>query len=102
MLTELLMSDQPAPAEDPKETTVGGNELLTLAERYDAWGDRFAKQNSRPVDDSSPVIAVNHQACILCDRCIRGCDEIPEQRSDRAHRKGIYRADRLRPRRSDG
>ena len=25
---------------------------------------------------SSPVIAVDHNACILCDRCIRGCDEI--------------------------
>ena len=25
---------------------------------------------------SSPVIAVDHQACILCDRCIRACDDI--------------------------
>jgi formate dehydrogenase major subunit len=32
--------------------------------------------NSRPKDPSSPVIAVDHQACILCDRCVRGCDEI--------------------------
>ena len=30
----------------------------------------------RPEDPSSPVIAVDHQACILCDRCIRACDEI--------------------------
>ena len=22
------------------------------------------------------MIAVDHEACILCDRCIRGCDEI--------------------------
>ena len=34
MLTELLMSDQPA--EDPKETTLGDNELHALARRYDA------------------------------------------------------------------
>ncbi|HTE18128.1 MAG TPA: molybdopterin-dependent oxidoreductase, partial [Armatimonadota bacterium] len=29
-----------------------------------------------PFDLSSPVIAVDHSACILCDRCIRGCDWI--------------------------
>lgn len=74
MLTELLMSDQPEV--DPKETTVGGNELYELARRYDAWGHRFVRTDGRPSDDSSPVIAVNHQACILCDRCIRGCDDI--------------------------
>ena len=28
------------------------------------------------LDSSSPVIAVDHAACILCDRCIRGCDEV--------------------------
>src|SRR5262249_54571964 len=30
----------------------------------------------RSRDDSSPVIAVDHQACILCDRCIRACDDV--------------------------
>ncbi len=25
---------------------------------------------------SSPVIAVDHDACILCDRCVRACDDI--------------------------
>lgn len=74
MLTELLMSDQPA--DDPKEQTVGGNDLLALARRYDAWGKRFATQNGRPCDSSSPVIDVNHQACIMCDRCIRACDDL--------------------------
>ncbi len=74
MLTELLMSDQPDT--DPKETTTGGNELLKLARKYNAWGRKFPRGNGRPCDDSSPVIAVNHQACIMCDRCIRGCDDI--------------------------
>ena len=32
--------------------------------------------NPRPRDDSSKVIAVDHQACILCDRCIRACDDV--------------------------
>ena len=27
-------------------------------------------------DDSNPVISVNHDACILCDRCVRACDDI--------------------------
>src|SRR5262249_1542902 len=27
-------------------------------------------------DESSMVIAVDHNACILCDRCIRGCNEV--------------------------
>ena len=30
----------------------------------------------RPKDDSSLVIAVDHDACILCDRCVRGCNDI--------------------------
>jgi formate dehydrogenase major subunit len=31
---------------------------------------------SSPKDASSPVIAVDRQACILCDRCIRACDDL--------------------------
>ena len=30
----------------------------------------------RGADLSNPVIAVNHDACILCDRCVRACDDI--------------------------
>ena len=76
MLTELLMSDQPAVETDPRETQLGDNMLHDLARRYDAWGERLPRQNGRVADDSSPVIAVNHQACILCDRCIRACDDL--------------------------
>ena len=28
------------------------------------------------VDTSSPVIRVDHAACILCDRCVRACDDV--------------------------
>ena len=76
VLAELLLSDQPPAARDPKESTLGGNELLSLARRTDARAGRFPGGNGRPVDASSAVIAVDHQACILCDRCIRACDEI--------------------------
>ena len=80
MLTELLMCDQSGPPEtDRRETRQGDNELLALARRYDAKGDRFPKPPSdagRGTDESSRVIDVDHQACILCDRCIRACDDI--------------------------
>ncbi|MDP9294424.1 MAG: molybdopterin-dependent oxidoreductase, partial [Actinomycetota bacterium] len=77
MLTQLLMADQPPTADDPKETTTGDNELLVLARRYGV-----KRENSLPVgegrgeDASNPVIAINHDACILCDRCVRACDDI--------------------------
>jgi formate dehydrogenase major subunit len=74
MLTELLMSDQPEAC--PKETTTGDSQLHALSRRYGATGASLPRGNGRPRDPSSKVIAVDHQACILCDRCVRGCDEI--------------------------
>ena len=75
VLTELLMSDQPD--EDPKETTTGDNLLLALARRYDTGhAERLPQARGRGEDHSNPVISVNHDACILCDRCVRACDDI--------------------------
>jgi formate dehydrogenase major subunit len=74
MLVELLMSDQPA--ECPKESTTGDNDLFALARRYGARGDSLPRGAGRGEDRSSKVIAVNHDACILCDKCVRGCDEV--------------------------
>ncbi|MGH3154503.1 MAG: formate dehydrogenase subunit alpha, partial [Streptosporangiaceae bacterium] len=78
MLTKLLVSDQPPRERDPKQTTTGDNELLALADRYGVTGDGTALPcgSGRGVDESSPVIAVDHDACILCDRCTRACDDI--------------------------
>jgi len=77
MLTELLMSDQPSPEEvDRRESSLGDDALFALARRYDARGERPPPGSGRGVDDSSPVIAVDHQACILCDRCIRACNDV--------------------------
>ena len=40
---------------------------------------RFARRKTMlPKDDSSLVIAVDHNACILCDRCVRGCNAVKE------------------------
>jgi formate dehydrogenase major subunit len=76
VLTELLMADQPAAADDARHTALADNQLRALAERYEARFEHFPSVHARGQDPSSPVIAVDHQACILCDRCIRACDEL--------------------------
>src|ERR1700761_7278514 len=77
MLTRLLVSDQPPRERDPRQTTTADNELLALADRYEVSQDNGLPCGSgRGVDLSSPVIAVDHDACILCDRCTRACDDI--------------------------
>ena len=76
MLTRLLLVDQPPPEQDPKETTTADNELLVLVHRYGVSQDDLPQGRGRGEDFSNPVIAVNHDACILCDRCVRACDDI--------------------------
>ena len=77
MLTELLLVDQPAVDEDPKETTTADNDLLGLVREYGvAQQNGIPRGSGRGEDHSNPVISVNHDACILCDRCIRACDDI--------------------------
>ena len=75
-LTSLLISDYPEVSR--REETTGDDLLLELGRQYDIDPAKLAlpRGNGRPQDDSSHVIAVDHQACILCDRCIRACDEI--------------------------
>jgi len=75
VLTELLLTDQPADA--AQKAGSNDNELFQIARRYEVKDTRFPKPpKDRGRDDSSLVIAVDHNACILCDRCIRGCNEI--------------------------
>jgi predicted molibdopterin-dependent oxidoreductase YjgC len=75
ILLELMMSDHPSPC--ARQQNSGDCELETLAKAAGASQPRFAKRTiARGKDDSSLAIAVDHDACILCDRCIRGCDEV--------------------------
>jgi CRP-like cAMP-binding protein/Fe-S-cluster-containing dehydrogenase component/ferredoxin len=74
-LVELLMSDHPSPCARQRHS--GDCELEIMARNEGIKQPRFPKRLSpRGQDNSSLVIAVDHEACILCDRCIRGCDEI--------------------------
>jgi CRP-like cAMP-binding protein/Pyruvate/2-oxoacid:ferredoxin oxidoreductase delta subunit/ferredoxin len=74
-LIELLMSDHPSPCARQRQSN--DCELETLARLEGIKEPRFPRRLSpRGQDNSSLVIAVDHEACILCDRCIRGCDEI--------------------------
>ena len=75
-LVELLMADHPAPC--AREQHSGDCELEALSKSYGLSAPRFAKRltPSHQKDESSLSIMVDHSACILCDRCIRGCSEI--------------------------
>jgi len=77
VLTELLLADQPPVSR--REATTGDDGLYALARKVEVgdipWPDDSVRA-ARGQDTSSPVIAVDHQACILCDRCVRACDEV--------------------------
>ncbi len=76
-LIELLMSDHPSPC--ARERQSGDCELEALAKQEQITAARYApRATRRGPDDSSMSIAVDFDACILCDRCIRGCSDIRE------------------------
>ena len=77
VLVGLLLSDYPEGS--IRDAATGEDELLNLAADLGVTEPPYpggAAGGPRGNDDSSPVIAVNHQACILCDRCIRACDDL--------------------------
>jgi Fe-S-cluster-containing hydrogenase component 2/CRP-like cAMP-binding protein len=75
MLTELLMADHPSPCKKQRESK--DCELEAMAAAFKVPAPRFKREpERRQHDESSLVIAVDHNACILCDRCMRGCNDI--------------------------
>jgi formate dehydrogenase major subunit len=78
MLIELLMSDYPQQGNGAANGYTGKqNLLLDLARQEGITAPRFpARPFDNGHDTSSPVILVDHNACILCDRCIRACDDV--------------------------
>jgi CRP-like cAMP-binding protein/Fe-S-cluster-containing hydrogenase component 2 len=76
-LTELLLADNNARRDENRQ--YGDNELRTIAKNLgmDPRTSRYpAAARDRGKDESSLVIAVDHNACILCDRCVRACNEV--------------------------
>ncbi len=72
MVMELLIADQPSrdTAHDPD------SELWHYAEMQDVDAARFPAKASPAPDSSHPAIAVNMDACIQCNLCVRACREV--------------------------
>src|SRR5277367_1893202 len=74
-LLELLMADHPTPCR--RQNQSNDCELERLAQSAGITAARYpGLPTTRGKDDSSLSIAVDHDACILCERCMRGCSEI--------------------------
>ena len=76
-VVELLAADHPSPC--AKEAKAPGScELEALVTRLRIETPRFPARSPRKHDNSSLLIAVDHDACILCDRCVRGCADVKD------------------------
>src|SRR5436190_22078943 len=69
MVAELLVADQPAleTAHDPD------SELWKIATRLNIEQVRFPRRATPAPDRSHPAMAVNLDACIHCNLCVRSC-----------------------------
>src|SRR6266568_7503132 len=72
MVAELLLTDQPARelAHDPN------SELWKIATRLNIQQGRFPRHATPAPDRSHPAMAVNLDACIHCNLCVRACREV--------------------------
>ncbi len=70
---ELVLSELPAP---PGE----GTELAAVARELGVGGDRELRwpgeAHERHEDLRHPYLALRHELCISCGRCVRACDEV--------------------------
>ena len=89
LLTELLSADhlhQNGNSEAATTKTKTPNELAALGKRLTDAGipfdpSRFASKSphDRGHDfQTSDLISIDHNSCILCERCIRACDEVKQ------------------------
>jgi Fe-S-cluster-containing hydrogenase component 2/CRP-like cAMP-binding protein len=93
VMTELLAAANLKPTEPAEldEELAPFNELGQAVAKFDAKPERFKRDAfslPAPVaplrvgrgkrDLSSPVFQVDHDACVLCERCIRACDDVQE------------------------
>ncbi len=93
VVTELLAADclRPAPQPELAKELAPFNELGEMVELTGGNSARFKldllskappaareRAGRRKLDASSPVFTVDHRACVLCDRCVRACDDVME------------------------
>src|SRR6266852_606284 len=72
MVAELLVTDQPAraTAHDPE------SEFWQTVTRQKVETSRFPRRAAPAPDRSHPAMAVNLDACIQCNLCVRACREV--------------------------
>ncbi len=86
LVMELLLSDHPLDCMTCEKA--GSCRLQDLAYEMGLTGSRFkGEQHRYPLDRSNPFIVRDYNKCVLCERCIRICDEIQGSTAiDYAHR----------------
>lgn len=73
VILELLAADHIFPGNHGDYDFNALVERLGVAEK----GRRFEpRARHLPIDESSPWFIIDRDACILCDRCVRGCGEV--------------------------
>jgi formate dehydrogenase major subunit len=72
MVFELLIADQPArkTSHDPQ------SKFWAWADRMGVATSRFGQRHAPSADRSHPAMAVNLDACIQCNLCVRACREV--------------------------
>src|SRR5262249_40168334 len=72
MVFELLLADQPDRGRSPDPIS----KFWRWADRIGVWQSRFASRDMPAPDRSHPAMAVNLEACIQCNLCVRACREV--------------------------
>ncbi len=72
MVFELLVADQPKKAEAPDPTS----KFWSWADRMGVAVSRYPGRDKPASDRSHPAMAVNLDACIQCNLCVRACREV--------------------------
>ncbi len=86
LVMELLLSDHPFDCMTCEKA--GSCRLQDLAYEMGLTDSRFkGERHAYPLDDSNPCIVRDYNKCVLCERCVRICDEIQGSTAiDYAHR----------------
>ncbi len=71
-VVELVLSELPAPPEEHTELAAVARELGVSPARLRWRGSVHERRH----DERHPYLALRHELCISCGRCVRACDEV--------------------------